>query len=163
MVFDKTEYTKGYSIGVGGVVLYKDKALLVRRKRGSRAGDWAIPGGFVEHRETIDVAVKREVLEETGIEAQVQGLVAVRSRVIKSGDENSAYFIFQLQSTHDNAHADGIEVDEARFFNLQEILELSSLQELTRLVITKILQGEAKILTFHAHPTISAEEYIIYA
>jgi ADP-ribose pyrophosphatase YjhB (NUDIX family) len=107
--------------------------------------------------------VKREVLEETGIEAQVQGLVAVRSRVIKSGDENSAYFIFQLQSTHDNAHADGIEVDEARFFNLQEILELSSLQELTRLVITKILQGEAKILTFHAHPTISAEEYIIYA
>ena len=95
MVFIKSE-CKSYSIGVGGVVLCNDKVLLVRRKKGSRAGEWAIPGGFVEYGETIDVAVKREVLEETGIEAKVQGLVAVRNRVIKSGLENSAYFIFQL-------------------------------------------------------------------
>lgn len=163
MVFDKSDYRKGYSIGVGGVVLYKDKALLVRRRTGSHSGDWAIPGGFVEHGETIDNAVKREVLEETGIEAEVQGLVAVRSRVIESGEENSAYFIFQLLSTKKNTSADGTEVDEARFFSLKEVQALTRLQALSRVLITKILQGESKILTFHAHPQYSKEEYVIYA
>ena len=162
MAFDKSKYRKGYSIGVGGVVLFKDKVLLVRRGMGSHSGDWALPGGVVEQGETVDVAVKREVFEEAGVEAVVEGLIAVRSRVIKSGVENSAYFIFLLKSTDVTTNADGSEVEEARFFNLKEVQELPRLQALSRLVITKILRGEAKILTFHAHPHLSSEEYIIY-
>ena len=163
MAFDKSKYRKGYSIGVGGVVLYQDKVLLVRRRMGSHSGDWALPGGYVEHGEAIDVAVKREVLEEAGVEAVVEGLIAVRSRVIESGVENSAYFIFLLKSSNSNTDADGIEVEKARFFNFKEVQELPRLQALSRLVITNILRGEAKILTFHAHPNLPVEEYVIYA
>lgn len=161
MAFDESEYRKGYSIGVGGVVLCGNKALLVRRALGGHVGAWAIPGGFIEKGETIDVAVQREVFEEAGVKAQMEGLIAVRSRV--TDVENSAYFIFLLRTTDERAQADGFEVDEARFFTLAEVQALPRLQALSRLVVTQALQGEATVLTFHTHPEISPEEYVIYA
>jgi 8-oxo-dGTP diphosphatase len=155
-----SKYRKGYSIGVGGVVLCDDKALLARRALGSNVGDWMIPGGFVEPYETIDVAAQREVMEETGVEAEVEGLIAVRNQV--SDDENSAYFIFLLRATDDEVQADGIEVAEARFFTLDEMQALPQLQPLSRLIVTKALRGEAAILEFNAHPRHSPDSWVSY-
>lgn len=44
------------------------KLLLIQRKNHPSIGFWALPGGFVDIREDIDAAAKRELLEETGIE-----------------------------------------------------------------------------------------------
>jgi len=161
MAYDESKYRRGYSIGVGGVVLCGHKALLVRRALGGHVGAWAIPGGFIERDETIDVAVQREVFEEAGVKAEIEGLIAVRSRVTDT--ENSAYFIFLLRTTEDKAQADGFEVDEARFFTMAEVQALPQLQALSRLVVTQALQGGATLLTFHTHPQIPPEEYVIYA
>jgi hypothetical protein len=68
-----------------------------------------------------------------------------------------------LRTTDEKAQADGFEVDKARFFTLAEIQALAGLQALSRLVVTKALQGQAKVLTFHTHPEIPPEEYVIYA
>jgi ADP-ribose pyrophosphatase YjhB (NUDIX family) len=161
MTYDESRYRKGYSIGVGGVVLCGKKALLVRRALGSNIDDWAIPGGFVEHNETIDVAVRREVFEEAGVRAEIEGLIAARSRV--SDAENSAYFIFLLRASDESTQADGFEVAGARFFTLDEVQALPQLQALTRLVVTRALRGEASVLKFHTHPQFSPDEYVIYA
>jgi 8-oxo-dGTP diphosphatase len=44
------------------------KVLLIKRKNHPSIGWWALPGGFVDFREDIDVAAARELQEETGIE-----------------------------------------------------------------------------------------------
>jgi ADP-ribose pyrophosphatase YjhB (NUDIX family) len=154
------EYLKGYSIGVGGIVVYRNKVLLVRRAIGRHLGDWAIPGGFVERGETVDVAVQREVFEEAGVKADFEGVIGIRHRV--SEHENSVYIMSLLHTTDDQTHPDGVEVDDARFFALSEVEVLSGLQALSRLVVTKVLQGKANVLTFHSHPRYSPEEYMIY-
>ncbi|MFG1948040.1 NUDIX hydrolase [Nonomuraea sp. NPDC048826] len=57
---------------VGAIVLDDARRLLlIRRGRPPGAGRWSIPGGRVEPGESDAAAVRREVLEETGLEVAV--------------------------------------------------------------------------------------------
>ena len=71
------QYTRGYNLGVGGAGVDKNRLLLVRRASRRGRGNWQIPGGFVELDETIEKAVVREVLEETGVISEVRGVLGV--------------------------------------------------------------------------------------
>jgi ADP-ribose pyrophosphatase YjhB (NUDIX family) len=52
-----------------GAVVHDDagRLLLIRRGHPPNAGTWSLPGGRVEPGETLEQAVVREVLEETGL------------------------------------------------------------------------------------------------
>jgi 8-oxo-dGTP diphosphatase len=60
------------ALTVDGVVFGFDagelKALLIQRALEPFKGKWALPGGFVRVEETLDDAVRRELVEETGLD-----------------------------------------------------------------------------------------------
>ena len=68
-------------LGVGGVVLNGKHVLLVKRGHEPLKGRWSVPGGVLEVGETLEVAVAREVLEETGIDVEVGSLIEVVERI----------------------------------------------------------------------------------
>lgn len=45
----------------------KNAVLLIERGREPYKGKWALPGGFIEMDESLEIACQRELLEETGI------------------------------------------------------------------------------------------------
>ena len=67
------------------------RLLMVRRGHEPAAGTWSIPGGRVEPGESDADAVRREVLEETGLRVRPGALVG---RVERDGPAGSVYEIF---------------------------------------------------------------------
>lgn len=64
---------------VGAVVKRDDEVLLVRQSPGHPlAGQWTIPWGRVDAGESPSAAALREIREEAGVEAVVQGLLGVQ-------------------------------------------------------------------------------------
>lgn len=55
-------------VGVGAFILNdKGQVLLGKRKGSHGAGEWSLPGGHLEFKETIEACCRREVKEETGL------------------------------------------------------------------------------------------------
>ncbi len=68
-----------------GVVRAGDKVLLARRKGGHLAGKWEFPGGKLEPGEAPEEGLKRELLEELGLEVEVGDVCAVVYHVYETG------------------------------------------------------------------------------
>lgn len=67
-------------INVRGIVWHEGRLLAVRHKTkdGEEASYWATPGGGLDPLESLTDGIKRELLEETGITAEVGELLFVQ-------------------------------------------------------------------------------------
>lgn len=79
----RREYPERPLVGVGGIVIRDERALLIRRGSAPLEGEWSIPGGMLEIGETISEGVRRELLEETAIEVKVLDLIEVFERLTR--------------------------------------------------------------------------------
>ncbi len=67
-------------LAVAGVVQTGGRVLLLRRAQRDQAhGRWILPGGHVDRGEEVRGAVLREIREETGLAAELDGLLGVYS------------------------------------------------------------------------------------
>ena len=87
----KREYPGAPVVGVGGVVIRDGRALLIKRGSAPLKDQWSIPGGTLELGESIQEGVRRELLEETGIEVQVGELIEVFDRIFRDADGKIQY------------------------------------------------------------------------
>ena len=61
------------------LIEHEDRLVLIRRAEPPLAGHWAPPAGYVECGESVPDAVRREALEECGLEIVVDDLLGVYS------------------------------------------------------------------------------------
>jgi 8-oxo-dGTP diphosphatase len=69
-------------LGVGALIIDNDSILLVERGNEPLKGWWSLPGGVVETGELLEAAVRREVLEETGLIVEIVSLIEVFERIM---------------------------------------------------------------------------------
>lgn len=108
------------------------RVLLVRRKNPPFKGQFALPGGFVDIGETVEAACRRELREETGVEAGDLALLGVYSDPARDprGHTCSVVFTGRISAAAPSAGDDAAEAawladwrGEALAFDHAQILD----------------------------------------
>jgi ADP-ribose pyrophosphatase YjhB (NUDIX family) len=76
---------------VGALIVHRGRLLMIRTRKWS--GKWGIPGGKIERGETAEVALRREVREETGLELRDIRFVMVQDCVDSAEFHQPAHFL----------------------------------------------------------------------
>lgn len=105
------------------VALVEDgKLLLVEHCKGQRKY-WLLPGGGLEWGEGVKLAARRELLEETGVEAEIGHLLLASETVSPDGARHLIHLVFsgrRLRST-DVAPLEEERITDVRWVPLEEV------------------------------------------
>jgi mutator protein MutT len=109
---------------IAAIIENNNQVLLVRRAKDPYIGDWDLPGGFVEKNETLEQAVKREVKEETHLNAETIQYYCCGLTNYKNADDGQisknldAVFLVTCQNTNPIT---GDDADKAMWFNWEQL------------------------------------------
>lgn len=125
-----------WGLTVRGICEFNGKILLLKiRSRSSHdAGRWEIPGGKVKKCEFFDEALKREYLEETGLEVDVDSLNNVIRRdytACKTSEEVKSIQLIMKVTCESDEVTISEEHDDYGWFTLDEIEEMMANDLLT--------------------------------
>jgi 8-oxo-dGTP pyrophosphatase MutT (NUDIX family) len=111
---DFVPFMPTHSLGAGGLVQNSQGEILVIREHG--ATTYKLPGGHIELGETIEDAVIREVLEETGIQTTFSAVLGMASTHPYRFGKSNIYIVCKLAplSTQINIQ-DTHEIDDAKW------------------------------------------------
>ncbi|MDR3511717.1 MAG: NUDIX hydrolase [Caulobacteraceae bacterium] len=115
----------------GVVCLRGGEVLLIRRGKAPRMGEWSIPGGRMELGETAAQAALRELAEETGVAAELLGLIDVVDYI---GESVQMVLVDYAARWVAGEPVAGDDAADARFFPLDEALSRVSWPETRRVI-----------------------------
>jgi len=123
---------------VGVVCFRHNDVLLIRRGQPPRKGEWSIPGGRIEAGEKACDAALRELHEETGVRAELIGLIDVVDAVFRNraGTLITRHYVLidYAARWRSGTPSAGDDADEAGFFAPHELDALDMWPETRRII-----------------------------
>lgn len=120
-----------------------NEILMVQEGKDHVHGHWDLPGGGLEHDESIPICAVREVQEETGYEIDLNGFYGVYTSVSHTTDLPVLVFLFEAEIISDGEpdnHFEG-EILDYRFFDPEE-LESLELRKDNRMEMLRVVEEE---------------------
>ena len=117
----------------------------MKRKVEPRKGSWCVPGGGVKLGETIRDAIKREILEETGIETEVVGVIDI----CDFPPYGRNLYITFLAKYRKGEVMPSSDAEDAKWFSLEEIDGLENMTRLSKLLIRRVAKNDYSVLNAH--------------
>lgn len=121
----------------GVVCIRGGDVLLIRRGQPPRLGEWSLPGGRVEWGESAQACALRELREETGVEAELLGLLdVVDGRFEGAGGEPERHYILIDYAARwlSGDPVAGDDASEARFFAAEDAIAMVDWSETRRVI-----------------------------
>lgn len=113
--------TKNFIVGVGAVVLHIDSVLVVKH---IESNNYALPGGHIELRESIQEALIREVYEETGVTVEFESILNIGHFRQGQFGESNVYIVCTARAKDTTISVgDSNEIAEALWMNIDDFLQ----------------------------------------
>jgi len=131
---------------VGALIFDRGRILMAQRGKEPLKGWWSLPGGALETGELLEAAVRREVLEETGLEIEVLGVFEVFERIIRDSAGAPEYHYVLMDyicRVTGGALCAGDDVCKVAWYKRQELAALQ-ITEGTLAVIEKAFRNRRK-------------------
>ena len=125
-------------INVRAIIWHDNKLLAVkhRNKDGSESDYWAVPGGGLDPMEALEDGVKREIMEETGVEAKIGKLVLIQQfRSSREHRDEELELLFTVANGQDFTALDLSKTSHG----LEEIARIEFIDPKTAYIMPKIL------------------------
>lgn len=130
---------------VGGIIEQNGKYLLVQEAKEKCKGKWNIPAGHLEENETIIEGAKREILEETGYNVELTGLVQLSNKVTEK--DNWLSIIFSAKIINGSIKYNQSEILAASWYSLEEIKSMQADLRAKDLIIEALTKYEKGNIT----------------
>lgn len=130
---------------VGVVCLRGDEVLLIRRGKPPRQGEWSLPGGRIEPGERLADAALRELREETGVEAELIGLIDVVDGLFPEAGRHYVLIDYAARWRSGEPVA-GDDAAEAAFLPFQTALSLVDWEETRRVIRLARRMADADVM-----------------
>jgi len=88
---DSRRYPRRPIVGVGALIFRRGRILMAQRGKEPLKGVWSLPGGALEVGESLDAGVRREVMEETGLEVTPVKVFEVFERILRDARGAAEY------------------------------------------------------------------------
>ena len=127
------------SLQAGGVLIKGQTVLLAKIEYGANSGKWMLPGGLLEHGESIEEAACREFFEETGIVTTTNRMVGMRSgtREVEGNVQTTIYIVFEMIYKSGELKKDEMEISDLKYWTIQEIEDSNEIIELSKEIALK--------------------------
>lgn len=103
----------------------KLKLLLIQRKNEPFAGEWALPGGFLDMNETVEQCAKRELQEETSLIVDSLKLFTVASKLGRDPRGRCVTSVFWTIIPYTNKVKAQDDAANIAWFDVSELPELA--------------------------------------
>ena len=88
---DSRRYPSRPFLGVGALIFDAGNILLVERGKEPLKGYWSLPGGILETGERLEDGIRREVMEETGLDVEPLSIFEVFERIMPDAQGRAEY------------------------------------------------------------------------
>lgn len=113
-------------IRVAVALCENDRLLLVQHSKGDHRY-WLLPGGGLEWGEGVKDAARRELLEETGVEAEIGHLLLASETVAPDGARHLLHLVFsgRRSGSAPTARLEEERITDVRWIPLSEVADLT--------------------------------------
>jgi 8-oxo-dGTP diphosphatase len=112
--------------------------LLVQEMKPENHGKWNLPGGHLEFGELVSAGAVREVLEETGLKVQLEGMLGIYQRIATGS--HSIRFVFAAKFPMEQTATAGDQIMAIRYAKLDEVLGMDDELLVSPVVLKQIVR-----------------------